>query len=136
MFFIVQENTRPLLFPPPPIRNLKHLAIDARYRSSPSPSPAILSAILANIKFSSPPLTSFIIKLPERKVVVGETFITQLLENHGHSLQKLAFLDCGVTQASIAEICKSCLHLERLEAAISMKEIVRPSRLYIAPLTH
>jgi len=55
--------------------------------------------------------------------VVGETFITQLLENHGHSLQKLAFLDCGVTQASIAEICKSCLHLERLEAAISMKEI-------------
>lgn len=133
ILFIVQENTRPLVFPPAPLRNLRHLALDARYRSSPSPSPAILTAILVNIKFSSPPLTSFIIKLPERKVVVGEAFITQLLENHSHSLRKLAFLDCGVTHASIAEICKSCLHLQRLDAAIIMKEIVRSSRPYIIP---
>ncbi|KAF8805610.1 hypothetical protein BYT27DRAFT_7142389 [Phlegmacium glaucopus] len=117
------ENTRPLVFPPAPLRKLKHLALDTRYRSSPSPSPAILTAILANLSSSSPPLTSFTIKLPERKVVVGEPFITQLLEQHSHSLRRLTFLDCGVTQASIAEICKSCLHLERLDVAIIMKEI-------------
>lgn len=128
--FIVQENTRPLVFPPAPLRNLKNLALDTRYRSSPSPSPSILTAILVNLSFSSPSLTSFTLKLPERKVVVGEPFIAQLLENHSHTLRKLAFLDCGVTQASIAEICKSCLHLERLDVAIIMKEIVRPSRPY------
>ena len=116
--------TRPLVFPPLPLCNLRNLALDTRYNSSPSPSPAILATMLANIKFSLPPLTSFVIKIQEREVVVAEAFITQLLENHSHTLRKLAFLDCGVTQASITEICRCCLHLERLDAAIIMKEIV------------
>lgn len=118
------ESTCPLSLPPPSLRHLRHLALDTRYSLEPSPSPAILASVLSHLKTSAPALLSFSIKLPERKVVVGDPFVKQLTELFGFSLKRLAFLDCGVSLESIAEICKSCPHLERLDIAIPMKEIV------------
>ncbi|KAJ3504699.1 hypothetical protein NLJ89_g7797 [Agrocybe chaxingu] len=118
------ENTAPLIFPSPPMRHLKHLAFDTRYSMQPSPSPSILASILAHIRLSAPPLQSFTIKLPERKIVVGDPFITQLVEHYGSTLRRLSFLDCGVSQESIAEICKNCVNLQRLDVSIPMKELL------------
>ncbi|KDR77062.1 hypothetical protein GALMADRAFT_225197 [Galerina marginata CBS 339.88] len=87
------ETSKILQLPPPPLRCLKHLAFDTRYTMQPSPSPMILAAILEHIKFSSPALVSFVIKMPERKVIVGDPFVKQLVESHGHSLKRLAFLE-------------------------------------------
>ncbi len=75
---------------------------------------------------------SFVIKLPERKIIIGEPFVSQLVELFGFSLRRLAFLDCGVGHQSIAEICKSCPHLERLDIAIPVKDIVKA--IYCPPL--
>ena len=76
---------------------------------------------------------SFVIKLPERKIIIGEPFVSQLVELFGFSLRRLAFLDCGVGHQSIAEICKSCPHLERLDIAIPVKDIVK-LRPFTVPL--
>lgn len=118
------ESTRPLCLPAPPLHHLRNLAFDTRYSLSPSPSPNVLSTILTHLKSSAPPLTSFTIKLPERKVTIGHPFITQLLEAHSHTLRRLAFLDCGIGLDSINEISKQCVHLERLDVAIPARDIL------------
>ncbi|KJA23864.1 hypothetical protein HYPSUDRAFT_39391 [Hypholoma sublateritium FD-334 SS-4] len=117
------ESTCPLTQPPPSLRHLRYLAFDTRYTLQPSPSPTILASVLSHLKSSSPALLSFAIKLPERKIIIGEAFVTQLIELFGFSLRRLAFLDCGVAHQSIAEICKSCPHLERLDLAIPVNQI-------------
>ncbi|KAF9531047.1 hypothetical protein CPB83DRAFT_918574 [Crepidotus variabilis] len=118
------ENTRPLTLPPPLLRHLKHLAFDTRYSLQPSPSPSILSSILQHIRLSGPPLQSFAIKLPERKVIVGEPFVTQLIDSHRFTLRRLSFRDCGLSHESLEAICKSCIHLEQLDLSIPVKEIL------------
>jgi len=125
-WFSIQEISRPLTMPPPPLIHLRHLAFDARLSMQPSPSPAVLSTVLDHLKLSSPALHSFTLRLPDRKIIVGEAFTKQLTENYGHSLRRIAFLDCGVSRDSIAEICESCIHLEVLHVAIPMKELVSP----------
>jgi hypothetical protein len=110
--------------PPPPLHHLHHLALDTRYNQSPSPSPTILASLLTHIKTSSPLLQSFTVKLPERKVVIGEAFITQLVEQFGSSLRRLAFLDCGISLESLTEVCSACINLETLEISIPTKELV------------
>ncbi|KAF9484083.1 hypothetical protein BDN70DRAFT_903847 [Pholiota conissans] len=117
------ENTYELTFPPPSLRHLRHLAFDTRYTLQPSPSPAILASVLAHLKTSAPSLLSFAIKLPERKVVIGEPFVAQLVELFGFSLERLAFLNCSVSMESVAEVCNKCPHLERLDIAIPMQEV-------------
>jgi len=119
----VSEISRPLTIPPPPLIHLRHLAFDARVSMQPTPSPAVLSTVLDHLKLFSPALRSFTLRFPDRKIVVGEPFTKKLTENYGHSLRRVAFLDCGVGQESIAEICKSCIHLEILHVAIPMKEL-------------
>jgi hypothetical protein len=90
----------------------------------PTPSPAVLSTVLEHLRLSSPALRSFTLRLPDRKIIVGDSFAKKLTEIHGKSLRRVAFLDCGVSQESIAKICKSCIHLEVLHVAIPMKELV------------
>ncbi|KAF9045452.1 hypothetical protein BJ165DRAFT_1346918 [Panaeolus papilionaceus] len=120
--FTVTENTSPLAQPPPSFQRLKHLALDTHYSPSPSPTSTILLSVLLYLKSSSP-LSSFTMKLPERKVLVGDPFIKQLVESYGHTLRRLAFFDCGISQSSLIEICKSCIHLDRLEVSVPMKEL-------------
>jgi len=121
---IVQETPRPLVLPAPPLHRLRNLAFDTRYTLNPSLSPAVLTSILFHLRPSSPPLTSFIIKLSNRQILVGHAFIQQLLDAYAHTLRKFAFVDCMVEIDSIAAICKECVHLERLEVAFPIKEIV------------
>lgn len=128
-----QESTRALDLPPPPLHHLRHLALDTRYNQSPSPSPTILASLLTHIKSSSPSLQSFTLKLPERKVVIGEAFITQLVEQFGASLRRLAFLDCGISLESLTELCSACLNLETLEISIPTKDLVGASHVIHVP---
>ncbi|PPQ90848.1 LOW QUALITY PROTEIN: hypothetical protein CVT25_007383 [Psilocybe cyanescens] len=98
------ETPRPLPLMPLSLHHLKNLAFDAKYSMQPSPSPMVLSSILTYLKSASPSLTSFAIKMPERKVVVGDSFIDLLIDNHKRTLRRLAFLDCGVSRESIIKI--------------------------------
>ncbi|KAF5325529.1 hypothetical protein D9619_009874 [Psilocybe cf. subviscida] len=126
------ESTRALDLPPPPLHHLRHLALDTRYNQSPSPSPTILASLLTHIKTSFPSLQSFTLKLPERKVVIGEAFITQLVEQFGSSLRRLAFLDCGISLESLTELCSACHNLETLEISIPTKDLL----LFSASIAH
>ncbi|TFK31537.1 hypothetical protein BDQ12DRAFT_618731 [Crucibulum laeve] len=117
------ENPYPFDTQAPPLYRLRHLALDTRYSVMTSPAPAILSALLEHLKGSSAPLVSFSMKLPDNKVVVGNDFIKQLLGHYAHTLRRLAFLDCSVGMDSLAEICKSCIQLERLDVAVPIKEL-------------
>ncbi|KAF4612878.1 hypothetical protein D9613_010997 [Agrocybe pediades] len=121
--FTTTESTKSLDLPPPHLPHLKHLALDTKYSMQPSPSPAILSALLTHLKYAMPNLASFAMKMPERKISVGDAFIDQLLLGHKHSLRRLAFLDCAVNRESIAKICEQCIHLERLDVAVPIKDI-------------
>uniref|UniRef100_A0A8H8CHH6 Uncharacterized protein n=1 Tax=Psilocybe cubensis TaxID=181762 RepID=A0A8H8CHH6_PSICU len=118
----VTETTKPLPLIPLALHHLRNLALDAKYTMQPSPV-TVLASVLTYLNSSSPSLSSFAIKMPERKVVVGEPFIDLLIDNHQSTLRRLAFLDCGVSRESIIKICKKCLRLERLDVAIPMKEL-------------
>ncbi|TFK29497.1 hypothetical protein FA15DRAFT_664042 [Coprinopsis marcescibilis] len=118
----VAENPSPLPITPPSIGHLKNLAIDARYSKNPSPTPTILLAITEYLRLTTCALQSFAIKFPERKIVIGESFINALLDGHAATLKRLAFLDCGVEDDSIQSISEQCVQLERLDVAIPKDE--------------
>jgi hypothetical protein len=119
----MQESAR-VHMQPPSLRHLKHLALDAQYAMQPAPTTSVLQSVLVQLKHSMPSLLSFAIKLPDRKCMVGNQFIAELIKTHAFTLRRLSFYDCGVSPESIEEICKSCIHLERLEVAIPIKDIV------------
>lgn len=121
----LKESSKPLPVVPLPLHGIKHLAFDAKYGLQPSPSPAVLASVLAYLKPSCPSLVSFTLKMPEKKVVVGDAFIDLLIDNHKSTLRRLAFLECVITKESTLKICKSCVHLERLDLPISVRDIVR-----------
>ncbi|TEB32632.1 hypothetical protein FA13DRAFT_1627875 [Coprinellus micaceus] len=116
------EKSRPIPTPLPPLPSLQHLAIDARYHMSPSPTPAILASLLEQLKLSAPTLSSFSIKLPERKITVQHGFIEKLVDAYGYYLRKLAFLDCVLELKSIEKIAQDCEDLERLDVSIPIRE--------------
>ncbi|KAJ3796561.1 hypothetical protein GGU11DRAFT_746014 [Lentinula aff. detonsa] len=122
------ESSSPLSQPPPSLQHLKHLALDARYSMMSSPAPQVLSSILSHIQSSAPALLSLVMRLPEIKITVGDEFIEQLVELHGHTLQTLAFINCGVSMDCIMKISNSCLNMERLELPIPVKEITSFAR--------
>ncbi|KAJ4490298.1 hypothetical protein J3R30DRAFT_3653658 [Lentinula aciculospora] len=101
-----------------------HLALDTRYSMMSSPAPQVLSSVLKHLQSSTPALLSFVMRVPEFKITVGNEFIQQLVELHGHTLQNLAFIDCGVSIDSITVITESCPHMKRLELPIPMKDIL------------
>jgi len=110
--------------PAPSLQHLKHLALDTRYSMMSSPTPQVLSSILEHIQSSVPGLVSFMMRLPELKIVAAKDFIEKLVKLHGSTLRILAFLDCAVSLESISTIIRSCTNLERLELPIPTKDIV------------
>jgi hypothetical protein len=76
------------------------------------------------LKPSAPPLVSFTLKLPEKKLVLNEELVTQLIENHAFTLRRLAFIDCSVGPDSIEKICKSCINLEEIALSVPTKDFV------------
>ncbi|KAF6751683.1 hypothetical protein DFP72DRAFT_472600 [Ephemerocybe angulata] len=120
--FTTMENGKPI-GTIPPLPSLQHLALDARYHKTPSPTPAILMTLLDNLKASAPTLSSFSIKLPERKITIPPTFIDRLIEVYGTFLKKLSFLDCEVELVSIEKIAEECSFLERLDVSIPIRDV-------------
>jgi len=119
----IQEKSCPL----PPVISLpclKNLTIDARYSMNGSPAPEILSAVVKFISTGSPSITSFTLKLSDRNIVVGEPFIEEMLGIYGSSLERLSFISCGVTIASVSVIARRCKKLKRLEVSVPFKETV------------
>src|SRR5690242_19375572 len=90
----------------------------------PSPTPAILSSLLEQLKLSSPTLSSFAIKLPDRKIALQHGFVEKLVDAYGDSLKKLSFLDCEVELRSIEKIADDCENLERLDVSIPVRDSV------------
>ena len=113
-----------LFSPSPPLRHLKHLALDSRLILQPLPTPSSFATVLRLLRPSAPPLVSFSLKLPEKKFELNEEVITQLIESHAFTLRRVAFIDCGVGPESIEKICISCIHLEELALSVPTKELV------------
>lgn len=108
----------------PLLPNLKHLALDTRFTVQPHPSPSSFITVLKLLKPAEPPLVSFTLKLPEKKFVLSEELVTQLIENHAFTLRRLTFVDCGVGLDSIERLCDSCIHLEELALSVPTKILV------------
>lgn len=120
----IPENTSSLEFPTHPLLLLRHLALDTRSGPTSDSSTSPLSSILALLKSSASPLSSFSIKAAELKSPASHSFIKQLLDNHARTLKKLSFLDCTVEFDSISKICKACIHLEQLNLSLPIKDII------------
>lgn len=121
---MIQDTSRALPSPAPPLIHLRHLAIDIRHTLLPTPNP-LLTSILSHLhNASSPPLSSFALKLSDRQNPVDLVFITQLLDLHATSLRDISFMNSPITRESIVNICRKCSHLERLQFVLPIKEIV------------
>jgi hypothetical protein len=86
--------------------------------------PTTLQNIVDFFKNSACQLSSFCVKLPERNVMIGHSFVVKLLNTYGSCLKKVAFIDCGLENQSLSLIAKRCVRLERLDVAIPVKELV------------
>ncbi|KAJ7594360.1 hypothetical protein C8J56DRAFT_926553 [Mycena floridula] len=120
------ETSKDLEIVPPSLKRLKHLAFLTRYSVMPlpSPSPMILSAILQHLQPSASPIVSFTLRLPDKSIVVGHPFIEQLLQSHSQTLKNICFIDTTISLESVVAICSSCIHLERLELPLPLKEFI------------
>jgi hypothetical protein len=100
--------------------------LDTRLSPVQPPSTSVLSAILSYINTSSPRLVSFIVKYPDRQMAIPNTLILQLIAAHGATLRNLSFIDCTLgTTDSLTALCRACIHLERLEIWIPVRDVVR-----------
>ncbi|KAG2007242.1 hypothetical protein CC2G_014953 [Coprinopsis cinerea AmutBmut pab1-1] len=120
----VTENIGALPLLPPTLSNLRSLCIDAKYSRANSPVPGILQTILDYFKGSACQLSSFSLKMPDRKIGVGHPFVKNLLEMFGSSLKRMAFIDCHLEFESLRLMSKKCVQLERLTVVVPPKDIV------------
>ncbi|KAJ6537427.1 hypothetical protein DFH09DRAFT_1263465 [Mycena vulgaris] len=118
------ESNRPLPDPPASLASLRNLAIDTRLSPGLSSSSGALSAILTYISASSPRLASFIVKYPDRQLILSTALVQQLIAAHGRTLKNVSFIDCTIsTTDSLTALCCACTALERLEIAIPVRDI-------------
>jgi len=128
------EKSRSLPPTIPLLPSLAHIAIDARYSMTSSPTPNILNTLLDLLKASAPNLIAFTLKLPERTIVIQHSFIDKLVDVYGNNLKKLAFLDASLELESIGRIAEDCPLLERLDVAIPIRDVVRSCHFVRLPL--
>ncbi|KAF8888789.1 hypothetical protein BD779DRAFT_1522597 [Infundibulicybe gibba] len=112
-----------LLNSTPLLQNLSFTITENKVKSTAEPSLDILESVLQHLQFSTPNISSVTIKLSQRKVQVGDRLIRQVIKNYAHGVRRLAFLDCQLGLGSIANICKECKKMERLDIALPMKEL-------------
>ncbi|KAJ8082159.1 hypothetical protein PM082_008006 [Marasmius tenuissimus] len=122
--FSTTELSKPLGSIPAKLDHLKHLSVDTRISTISSPTPGVLSSILDYLRLSHPPLSSFVMRLPDNKVLVGHSFVEQLVKDYALTLTQVSFVDCALGMESIVHICKTCPYLERLELPIPLKELI------------
>lgn len=120
--FTTSECSKSLPTPPPSLHCLQHLSLLARYSMAPSSAPTILSNVMTYIRSACSPLKSFTLRLPDRKAVVGHTFIEQIVQQHGSCLERISFIDTSIAAESLLTICTSCPRLQKLELPFPAKE--------------
>ncbi|KZT08130.1 uncharacterized protein LAESUDRAFT_724132 [Laetiporus sulphureus 93-53] len=101
----------------PPLRRLKHLAVDCRCMVNPSATPALWTSLIAQTRLWSAPLTSFTLKLSDR-LLVSETFIKDMLDAHASTLAHFALINAVISNEGLSAICSRCADLERLVITI------------------
>ncbi|KAJ7636495.1 hypothetical protein FB45DRAFT_989137 [Roridomyces roridus] len=137
------DSSRALPTPAASLANLVHLALDMRFQNQApaflgggtSAASVVLTSIFTHIAASSPSLTSFILKYPDRQTppTIAPTFVQQqLIGAHGRTLKTIALIDCYAEMDVISAICGSCVGLERLEVMIP----ARDSKLFTAALSN
>ncbi|KAF5348036.1 hypothetical protein D9758_010058 [Tetrapyrgos nigripes] len=108
----------------PKLPRLRHIAFDTRYSRSIPPALDALYLVLECLQDSAPCLSSFTIRLSDKKTLVDYDFLKKLLKQHRRTLRQLAFLDCSLDMKHVTMICKNCVRLERLELPFPLKELV------------
>ncbi|KAJ7210912.1 hypothetical protein GGX14DRAFT_498367, partial [Mycena pura] len=118
------ENSRVLPTPPPCLPSLRNLAIDVRFCSSNPPSSSVVAAILTYLGTAAARLGSFVVKYPDRQMVLPAPLVAQLTAAHGAGLRNASFIDCVVGAGdSLPGLCRACPRLERLEIAIPVRDL-------------
>lgn len=110
--------------PPSRIFHLRNLSLDCKFALITSPAPTAPSSILAHIRSSSAPISSFTLKLSDGQIQVADSFVQELLNAHGATLRSIAFLNCAVSIDSIKSISRRAIRLERLHVPVPVKEFV------------
>ena len=80
--------------------------------------------VLTHFRASSPPITSFTLRLVDSQILVGSSLIEDLLDAHGPTLRDLVFVNCSVAMESIRSICRRAVCLQRLELAVPVNDFV------------
>lgn len=88
-----------------------------------SPLSSLVTIVMGHINSASPALTSFSAKLSDR--LAANEFIEALVNEHGLTLRTLVFIGSPVSIDSIALMCRSCPHLERLDISVPIRDLVR-----------
>ncbi|KAH6910670.1 hypothetical protein BKA70DRAFT_1100621 [Coprinopsis sp. MPI-PUGE-AT-0042] len=122
-FTTTDSSTATIPIVSPTLASLHTVCIDARCTRPQSPMPTTLQNIVDFFQNSACQLSSFCVKLPERNVMIGHSFVIRLLNIYGASLKKVAFIDCGLENQSLSLIAKRCIRLERLDVAIPVKDL-------------
>ena len=60
-------------------------------------------------------------------MVVGDLFISQIVNNHGNTLTRLNAVNVSLTEESLELICTSLDSLEQLAMVVPMKDMVHAS---------
>ncbi|KAK7444507.1 hypothetical protein VKT23_015186 [Stygiomarasmius scandens] len=107
----------------PNLPKLRHIAFDTRYSKSRPPAVDALHLVLECLQDVAPCLSSFVIRLSDKKTVVDYDFLKKSLKQHRRTLREITFLDCSLGLKHITMICKNCTKLERLELPIPLKEL-------------
>ncbi|GBE89803.1 hypothetical protein SCP_1701280 [Sparassis crispa] len=120
--FTSWESPRALPLTIGPLTKLRHLTVDTHCALAPSTTPTLWNSVITLTRTWSCPLTSITLKLSD-KLVVGDSFIKDLLNAHEATLTHVAFLNCQLSLDAVRMICARCSEMERFAVGIPAKEI-------------
>ncbi|KAG9226623.1 hypothetical protein CCMSSC00406_0006152 [Pleurotus cornucopiae] len=120
--FTLTDNSCTTDFLPFTLRRLRHLAFDTKCSTMASPLSSLVTIVMGHINSASPALTSFSAKLSDR--LAANEFIEALVNEHGLTLRTLVFVGSPVSIDSIALMCRSCPHLERLDISVPIRDLI------------
>jgi hypothetical protein len=112
--------------------HLLHLSLDTRCSFSSQSVPSLYSSIFSAV--ATCPLTSLTFKLSER-MVVGDIFMTQIVNDHAETLTRLNAVNVSLTDESLEHVCMRCSNLEQLAVVIPMKDLVSVLKPIVSPFS-
>ena len=116
---------------------LRRITIDTRCTMTPAAVPNLWTSIFAMIKTWTTPLTSLTLKMSER-LVLGDTFVMDLIDTHGKTLEALKLINCSVSLECLMKVCKSCKNLRVLGVTIPPRKdlVCVPYLFLLVPHPH